>query len=77
VLERLERTGHLTLQESGADKLTTIVCLTEKSNYLKNDYQKVSMDMIELFYKGFTNDEISQFELYLKRILYNLNETEY
>jgi len=74
MLERLEKSGHLTRKQSETDKRTTIVCLTQKSSYLRADYQKVSSDMEGMFYNGFTDDEISQFELYLKRIIKNLKQ---
>jgi len=72
MLERLEKSGHIIRKQSVIDKRIMIVCLTEKSNSLRNDYQKISADMTDLFYKGFNDDEISQFELYLKKILKNL-----
>jgi DNA-binding MarR family transcriptional regulator len=74
MLERLEKSGHLTREQSESDKRTTIVCLTSKSSALREDYQKVSVDMTELYYKGFSSEEISQFESFLKRILANLKE---
>jgi len=72
MLERLEKSGHIIRKQSVIDKRIMIVCLTEKSSSLRNDYQKISADMTDLFYKGFNDDEISQFELYLKKILKNL-----
>jgi MarR family transcriptional regulator, organic hydroperoxide resistance regulator len=72
MLERLEKSGHLIRKQSETDKRTTIVCLTPKSSSLRADYQKISSDMTDLFYKGFTDDEISQFELLLKKVLKNL-----
>ncbi len=72
MLERLEKSGHLIRKQSEIDKRIIIVCLTDKSRSLRNDYQKISADMTDLFYKGFNDDEISQFELYLKRILKNM-----
>ena len=72
MLERLEKSGHLIRKKSEIDKRITIVCLTAKSSSLRSDYQKISTDMIDLFYKDFTDDEISQFELSLKKILKNL-----
>lgn len=74
MLERLEKSGHLTREQSETDKRTTIVCLTSKSSALRDDYQKVSVDMTGLYYKGFSDDEIAQFESFLKRILANLKE---
>jgi DNA-binding MarR family transcriptional regulator len=72
MLERLEKSGHIIRKRSETDKRITIVCLTSKSSSLRSDYQKISADMIDLFYKDFTDDEISQFELSLKKILKNL-----
>jgi MarR family transcriptional regulator, organic hydroperoxide resistance regulator len=72
MLERLEKSGHIIRKQSETDRRITIVCLTSKSNSLRSDYQKISADMIDLFYKDFTDDEISQFELSLKKILKNL-----
>ena len=72
MLERLELSGHLIRKQSEADKRITIVCLTEKSSPMRADYRKISTDMTKIFYKGFTDDEISQFEMYLKIILKNL-----
>ena len=72
MLERLEKSGHIIRVQSEIDKRITIVCLTPKSSSLQNDYQEISESMIDLFYKDFTEDEISQFELSLKKVLKNL-----
>lgn len=74
MLERLEKSGHIIRKQSETDKRITIVCLTPKSSSLRSDYQKISTDMINSFYKDFTDDEISQFELSLKKILKNLKK---
>jgi DNA-binding MarR family transcriptional regulator len=74
MLERLEKSGHIIRKQSETDKRITNVCLTSKSSSLKSDYQEISADMINLFYKNFTDDEISQFELFLKKILKNLKD---
>ena len=72
MLERLEDSGHIVRRQSETDKRVTLVCLTPKSSSLRTDYQNVSTEMTALFYKGFTNEEIDQFEGFLKRILENL-----
>jgi DNA-binding MarR family transcriptional regulator len=74
MLERLEKSGHLFRKQSESDKRVTLVCLTPKSSSLRIDYQKVSTEMTELFYKSFTDDEIIRFETSLKKILKNLKE---
>jgi len=74
MLERLEKSGHLIRKQSETDKRTTIICLTEKSSSLRTDYQRVSSDMTNIFYEGFTMEEISKFEGSLKKILKNLKQ---
>jgi DNA-binding MarR family transcriptional regulator len=76
MLERLEKSGHIVRKPSETDKRVTIVCLTQKSSYLRKDYQKISSDTTDLFYKGFTNNEISHFESSLKKILKNLKQED-
>ena len=49
-----------------------IILLTKKSRKLNAAYHAVSKQMNELFYEGFTEEEIVQFEGYLQRILNNL-----
>ena len=77
MLERLEMSGHLIRKQSETDKRTTIVCLIQKSSSLRADYQKISSDMTDIFYEGFTDEEISKFESSLKEILKNLKQKYY
>jgi MarR family transcriptional regulator, organic hydroperoxide resistance regulator len=74
MLERLEKSGHIARKPSEIDKRITIVCLTDKSSELRRDYQKISDDMVELFYNGFTDEEISEFEISLMKMLKNLKD---
>lgn len=74
MLERLENSGHILRKQSETDKRITLVGLTPKSISLKNEYQEISNDMNHLFYKDFTDEEIAQFESFLKRILKNLKQ---
>ena len=74
MLERLEKSGHLIRKQSETDKRITIICLTQKSSFLRTDYQKISTEMTALYYKRFTDDEILQFESFLKKILKNLKQ---
>jgi MarR family transcriptional regulator, organic hydroperoxide resistance regulator len=76
MLERLEKSGYIIRKQSEIDKRITIVCLTKKSNPLRNDFQNISQYMADLFYKGFTDNEIGQFESSLKKILDNLKQKD-
>lgn len=51
---------------------SALVCLTEKTAALKDEYDGVTKEIEDIFYKGFSDEEIEQFESYLKRILNNL-----
>jgi len=46
--------------------------LTEKAHSLKGEYDSVSDEMGSIYYKGFSEEEIAQFEEYLDRIRKNL-----
>jgi MarR family transcriptional regulator, organic hydroperoxide resistance regulator len=72
MLERLEQSGHLVRSQSETDKRSTLICLTEKSSSMRDDYIKISEEMTTIFYKRFSEEEITDFEQKLKRILKNL-----
>ncbi|MHA1166791.1 MAG: MarR family winged helix-turn-helix transcriptional regulator [Candidatus Hodarchaeales archaeon] len=72
MLDRLERAGYLKRLHSETDRRNVIIELTEKNFRLKNEYNSVSTEMNELFYAGFSEKEVDQFEKYLLRILSNL-----
>jgi mobile rSAM pair MarR family regulator len=74
MLERMEKQGLIQRVQSEKDKRKTLLHLTEKARSLKNDYDSVSDQMNQIYYKGFADDEITQFENYLNRIRLNLEE---
>ena len=74
MLERMERQGLICREADSRDKRKTLLYLTEKSRALRADYEAVSEQMSKLYYKGFTEDEITRFEGYLERIQQNLEE---
>ena len=76
MLERLESSGHLLRVPSKEDRRKVIIQLTPKDERLINDYEQVSKDMLEVFYKGFAEDEIDRFERDLSRIYENLSLVE-
>ena len=51
---------------------SALVCLTKKTAALKDEYDGVTKEIEDIYYKGFSDEEIEQFESYLKRILNNL-----
>lgn len=76
MLDRLENLGHIKRKYSSSDRRIVRITLTEKAKNLKSNYEKVSSEMNEIFYNGFTDGEITAFENYLERILTNLTEQE-
>ncbi len=77
MLDRLEEADHITRIHSKEDRRTILIKLTEKDKNLQNSYSKVSEEMTNIFYKGFSHDEIDEFESYLERILANLTQNKH
>lgn len=76
MLDRMEQADLLQRVYNTKDRRQIQIVLTEKAKQLSDTYRQVSNEMTELFYKGFKDDEILQFELYLNRILGNLMEQD-
>lgn len=74
MLDRLEEAGHITRIRPEKDRRTILIKLTEKDKSLQKLYSKVSDEMINIFYRGFSHEEIDEFEGCLKRILANLTQ---
>ena len=72
MLERMERAELIIRQQDPGDKRKTLLFLTDKAKALKEDYDSISDKMGEIFYHGFTEDEIRTFEDYLEKIRLNL-----
>jgi DNA-binding MarR family transcriptional regulator len=72
MLDRLESVGYLKRERDENDRRQFIVKLSEKSRNLQKKYVDVSKKMTELFYRTLTEEEIDQFETYLRKILKNL-----
>ena len=76
IIDRLERDGYITKKPSETDKRSTLISLTGKEQEFAQNVQKVSNQMNRIFYKGFTDEEILQFDTMLERILANCKEEE-
>ena len=72
MLERMEQSGLIIRQQDSGDKRKTLIFLTDKAKALKEDYDAVSDRMSTIFYQGFTEEEIRNFEEHLERIRLNL-----
>jgi DNA-binding MarR family transcriptional regulator len=72
MLDRLEEAGYLKRRPSPEDRRKIIIQLTAKNQQIQQDHQDVSAEMNDLFYLGFTETEMMQFDNYLARIYENL-----
>ncbi|MFX1346812.1 MAG: MarR family winged helix-turn-helix transcriptional regulator [Promethearchaeota archaeon] len=72
MLDNLEEAGYIKRVPSPKDKRTINIKLTQKNQELQDKYIQVSNQMKDIYYKNFTEDEIDEFEDYLRRILDNL-----
>ncbi len=72
MLAKLAKDELITIKQSCTDKRNLIVKLTPKAKALEEIYQKVSKEVADIYYQGFTETEITAFENYLRRILANL-----
>ena len=72
MLERMEKQGLITRMQDPRDKRKTLLYLTETARLLKQDYDGVSDEMEQIYYRDFSREEIMEFEEYLDRVLKNL-----
>ncbi len=76
MLDRMEEKGNIKRNFDPNDRRQIRITLTEKARALNDSYITVSAQMNELFYKGFSNEEIMQFENKLEKVLKNLKAYE-
>lgn len=74
MLDRMENMGLIVRKPDLKDRRNKLIALTEKAKSLQDDYTRISQQMNEIYYTGFTDAEIMLFESYLQRILSNLEK---
>ena len=74
MLDRMESLDLIVRKPDPKDRRNRLIALTEKAKSLQDDYDRISQQMNELYYTGFTKSEILQFESYLQRVLNNLEK---
>ena len=72
MLDRMEQSGLIVRTPSPTDRRALLIRLTDKARALREDYDRISQRMKDLYYLGFTEEEVRQLESYLQRILNNL-----
>ena len=68
MLDRMQNSGLVERVYDKSDRRKILVALTKKARSLEKDYNDVSTKTSKIFYKGFSENEISKLEEYLERI---------
>ena len=74
MLDRMEENGLIKRVPDANDRRKCILILTERAKNLKEKYEQVSQSMNDIYYQGFCEEEIVEFEQYLQRVLSNIKE---
>ncbi len=76
MLDRMEAAGLVMRVPGPSDRRQIHIVLTDNARALSGRYDEISEQMNEVFYHGFTEDEIRKFETTLRRVLKNLCDKE-
>jgi len=76
MLDRMEEAGLIERVPDKENRRQIFIIITEKARGYREKYNQISDDMNNIFYKGFTEEEIADFENQLRRILKNFESEE-
>lgn len=76
MLDRLEEAGHIQRTFDSADRRSVRIRLSDNAQNMREKYEVVSEKMNKVFYEGFNENEILDFENHLGKILENLIKKE-
>ena len=76
MLDRMEQRELIERVYSPSDRRSVKIRLTKRAAGLQAHYEQVSEEMNQIFYKGFSNEEIHSLEKGLGKVLANLTEKE-
>jgi Transcriptional regulators len=74
MLDRMEENGLVERTADKENRRQIIISITDKARKYREEYDRVSEKMNELFYRGFAEEEIESFEGMLRRLIRNLEE---
>ena len=74
MIDRMEAAGLVRRDRGDAARRKILIYLTDTAKTLQGDYDAVSEEISDIYYKGFSDEEVRQFEGYLRRILANVEE---
>ena len=73
LVRKLEKDGFITGEADPVDKRTRIIYLTEKGKHFNKTARELSKELLDTFYKGFTEEEKLSFFNALIKIKENFN----
>lgn len=76
LVRKLEQLGFIKTRIKLNDKRARSVSLTQKGKEYIEQTDKISLELIDKFYKGFSEDEKIQFNTYLDRITNNFTDID-
>ena len=76
MLDRMEASGLIERAHDTKNRRQIFISITEKAKEYREQYDKLSDDMNDIFYENFTESEIAEFEISLRKILKNLQKGE-
>lgn len=72
MIDRMESQGLVKRVPDSSDRRKILLSLTDMARELQRDYNEVSSNMTDIFYKDFTDEEIEKCEELLEKIYNNL-----
>ena len=72
MLDRMEAANLIYRDRGDKDRRKILIFLTEEAKGLEQEYNEVTEEISNIYYKGFSEAEIEQLENYLHRILKNV-----
>ena len=76
MIKKLEKQNLVIVSPCGKDRRKKYLVLTELGQSQKKVSDRVSQELDSIYYEGFSDEEINQFEGFQERILANLKEKE-
>jgi len=74
MLDRLERMGYINRRPAADDRRSILISRSDKDRTWEKTYQVISKRMTDIFYEDFSDEEMKQFENFLRRILLTLEK---
>ena len=76
MIKNLAELGLVTIKPCSQDKRKKYVVLTDKGWSQKEIGHRVSQELDNIYYKGFSKEEIEMYESFQRKILSNLKEQD-